>query len=108
MNTNKKKKEEKSRQCHNHKPQPFQKEEEESDKRKQNKCKSNKRTKSTKISSLFLKQNNTRQALLQQANFTLDPDETLNTEIHKKSVRLKAPNSVNASKQKHKNQINHY
>ena len=47
-------------------------------------------------------------ALLQLANFTLDPDTTLNTEIHKNSVRIKAPNSVNASKRKHKNQINHY
>ena len=45
-------------------------------------------------------------ALLQLANFTLGP--TLNTEIHKNSVRIKAPNSVNASKRKHKNQINHY
>ena len=36
-------------------------------------------------------------ALLQLANFTLGPDTTLNTEIHKKSVRIKAPNSVNAS-----------
>ena len=26
----------------------------------------------------------------------------------KNSVRIKAPNSVNASKRKHKNQINHY
>ena len=32
----------------------------------------------------------------------------LNTEIHKKSVRIKASNSVNASKRKHKNEINHY
>ena len=47
-------------------------------------------------------------ALLQLANFTLGPDTTLNTEIHKNSVRIKAPNSVNASKRKHKNQINHY
>ena len=47
-------------------------------------------------------------ALLQLANFTLGPDATLNTEIHKNSVRIKAPNSVNASKRKHKNQINHY
>ena len=46
--------------------------------------------------------------LLQVANFTLGPDATLNTEIHKTSVRRKAPNSVNASKRKHKNQINHY
>ena len=47
-------------------------------------------------------------ALLQLANFTLGPDATLNTEIHKNSVRIKAPNSVNAPKRKHKNQINHY
>ena len=47
-------------------------------------------------------------ALLQPANFILGPDATLNTEIHKNSVRIKAPNSVNASKRKHKNQINHY
>ena len=47
-------------------------------------------------------------ALSQLANFTLGPDATLNTEIHKNSVRIKAFNSVNASKRKHKNQINHY
>ena len=28
--------------------------------------------------------------------------------IKKKSIHIKAPNSVNASKRKHKNQINHY
>ena len=42
------------------------------------------------------------------ANLTLGPYATLNTEIHKNSVRIKAPNSVNASKRKHKNQIDHY
>ena len=47
-------------------------------------------------------------ALLQPANFTLGPDATLNIEIHKNSVRIKAPNSVNSSKQKHKNQMKHY
>ena len=50
-------------------------------------------------------------ALLQLANFTLGDatlNATLNTEIHKNSVRIKAPYSVNASKRKHKNQINHY
>ena len=47
-------------------------------------------------------------ALLQLANFTLGPDATLNTETHKNSVRIKAPNSVNAPKRKHKNQINRY
>ena len=41
-------------------------------------------------------------ALLQLANFTLGPDATLNTEIYKNSARIKAPNSVNASKLKHK------
>ena len=47
-------------------------------------------------------------ALLQLANFTLGPDATLNTEIHKTTVRIKSPNSVNASKRKHKNQIDHH
>ena len=47
-------------------------------------------------------------ALLQLTNFTLGPDATLNTEIHKTSVRIKATSSINASKRKHKNQINHY
>ena len=47
-------------------------------------------------------------ALLQLANFTLGPDATLYTETHKNSVRIKALNTVNASKRKHKNQINHY
>ena len=46
--------------------------------------------------------------LLQLANFTLGPDATLNTEIHKNVIRIMAPNSVNASKRKHKNQINHF
>ena len=41
-------------------------------------------------------------ALLQVANFTMGPDATLNTEMHKSSVRIKAPNAVNASKRKHK------
>ena len=47
-------------------------------------------------------------ALLQLANFTLGFDVSLNTEILKNSVRIKVLNSVNASKRKHKNQINHY
>ena len=45
---------------------------------------------------------------LQPSNFTIGPDATLNTKIHKTSVRIKALNSVKASKQKHKNEINHY
>ena len=44
-------------------------------------------------------------APLQLANFTLGLDATLNAEIHKNSVRIKAPNSVNATKRKHKNQL---
>ena len=47
-------------------------------------------------------------ALLRPANFALGPDATHNTEIHTNSVHIKAPNSFNASKRKHKNQINHY
>ena len=46
-------------------------------------------------------------AFLQLANYTLGPDATLYTEIYKNSVRIKAPNSVNSSKRKHKYQINH-
>ena len=150
---------EKSRECHNHKPQPFPDPKKKNKPTKLNKHKPNKRTKSTKISSLFPKRGNRNtkrtekqknkmthgktynksprrinykatknktntgttatewsveqttgglKALLQLANFTLGPDATLNTEIHKNSVRIKAPNSVNASKRKHKNQINHY
>ena len=35
-------------------------------------------------------------ALLRPANFTLGPDATLNTEVHKNSVRIRAPNSLPA------------
>ena len=41
-------------------------------------------------------------------NFILGPDATLDTEKHKNSVRIKAPDSVNAAKRKHKNQIKHF
>ena len=154
---------EKSRKCHNHKPQPFPDPKRKRKPTNLNKHKPNKRTKSTKISSLFPERGNRNtkrtekhknkmthgktynksprrinhkatksktnivttalersveqttgrggggvKALLQLANFTLGPDATLNTEIYKNSVRIKAPNSVNASKRKHKNQINHY
>ena len=48
-------------------------------------------------------------AVLQLDSFILGPDATLNTEIHKNSIRIKNPNAVNALKRKHrpKNQINH-
>ena len=147
----KKKVREKSRECHNHKPQPFPDPKRKRKPTNLNKHKRNKRTKSTKISSLFPKRGNRNtkrtekhknkmthgktynklpcrinhkaiksktntgtaaleqlveqttggfKALLQVANFTLGPDATLNKEIHKNSVRIKAPNSVNASKRK--------
>ena len=43
-------------------------------------------------------------AHLQLANFSLGLAATLNIEIHKNSVRIKAPNSVNASKRKQRTQ----
>ena len=153
---------EKSRECHNHKPRPIPDPKRKRKPTNLNKHKPNKRTKSTKISSLFPKRGNRNtkrtekhknklthgktynksprrinhkatksktntgttalersveqttegggegfKALFQLANFILGPDATLNTEIHKNSVRIKAPNSVIASKRKHKNQINH-
>ena len=155
----KKKVRENSRECHNRKPQPFPDPKRKRKPRNPNKHKPNKRTKSTKISSLFPKRGNRNtkrtekhknkmthgktynisprrinhkatksktitsttalersveqttggfKALLQLANFTLSPTATLNTETHKNSVRIKALNSVNALKRKHKNQINHY
>ena len=39
--------------------------------------------------------------LLRPANFTLHPDATLTTEIHKTSVRIKAPNSQAAASPVH-------
>ena len=54
----KKKVKEKSRECHNHKSQPFPDTKRERKYTKPNKRKSNKRTKSTKISSLFPKRGN--------------------------------------------------
>ena len=134
---------EKSRECHNHKPQPFPDPKRKRKPTNLNKHKSNKRTKSTKISSLFPKRGHHNikrtekhknkmthgktynksprrinykatksktntgttalersveqttggrgfKALLQLANFTLGSDATLNTEIHKNSVRIKS------------------
>ena len=54
----KKKVREKSRECHNHKPQPFPDPKRKRKPTNLNKHKSNKRTKSTKISSLFPKRGN--------------------------------------------------
>ena len=51
---------EKSRECHNHKPQPFPDTKRKRKQTKPNKRKSNKRTKSTKISSLFPKRGKNR------------------------------------------------
>ena len=133
---------EKSRECHNHKPQPFPDSKRKRKPTNLNKHKPNKRTKNTKISSLFPKRGNRNtkrtekhknkmthgktynksprrinhkatksktntgttalerlvvqttggfKALLQLANFTLCPGATLNTEIHKNSVRKRLP-----------------
>ena len=49
---------EKSKECHNHKPQPLPDTKRKWKQTKPNKCKSNKRTKSTKNSSLFPKRGN--------------------------------------------------
>ena len=54
----KKKVRETSRECHNHKPQPFPDTKRKRKPTNPNKYKSNKRTKSTKISSLFPKRGN--------------------------------------------------
>ena len=56
--TKKKKVREKSRECHNHKPQPFPDPKRKRKPTNPNKQKSNKRTKSTEISSLFPKRGN--------------------------------------------------
>ena len=95
---------EKSRKCYNYKPQPFPDPKRKRKPTNLNKHKPNKRTKSTKISLRTVSRANHRwgrgggvKAFLQLANFTLGPDATLNTEIHKNSDRIKAPNSVNAS-----------
>ena len=47
--------------------------------------------------------NSDEQALLQLTNFTLGPDATFNTEIHKNSPRIQAPQLSQCKKQ-----INHY
>ena len=57
-NGQKKSKREKTRECHNHKPQPFPDPKRKRKPTNPNKHKSNKRTKSTKISSLFPKRGN--------------------------------------------------
>ena len=77
-------------------------------KKKKKTTKSKNNTRTTALERSVEKTTGGFKALLQLANFTLGPDATLNTEIHKHSVRIKAPNSVNASKRKHKNQINRY
>ena len=58
ISSNEKKVREKSRECHNHKPQPFPDPKRKRKPTNLNKHKPNKRTKSTKISSLFTKRGN--------------------------------------------------
>ena len=147
----KKKVREKSRECHNHKPQSFPDSKRKRKPTNLNKHKPNKRTKSTKISSLFPKRGNRNTKRTEEhknkmthdktynksprrinhkaiksktntgttalersveqttggskvppqpANPTPGHDTTPNTEIHKNSVRIKTPNSVNASSMK--------
>ena len=153
----KKKVREKSRKCHNHKPQPFPDPKRKRKPTNPNKHKSKKRTKSTKISSLFPKRGNRNTKRIEKHKNKMTHGTTYNKsprrinrkatknktntgttaperpaeqttegvwstftasspwvplllliQKHKNSVRIKASNSVNASKRKHKNQINHY
>ena len=77
-------------------------------KKKKNSTKSRNNTRTTALERSVEYTTGGFKALLQLTNFTLGPDAILNTETHKNSVRIKAPNSVNASNRKHTNQINHY
>ena len=83
---------EKSRECHNHKPQPFPDTKRKRKPTNPNKHKSNKRTKSTKISSLFPKRGNRN---------------TKRTEKHKNKMTLgktynKSPRRINYKSTKSK------
>ena len=118
----------KSRECHNHKPQPFPDPKRKRKPTNLNKHKLNKCTKGTKISSLFPKRGNHNTKRTEKHKNKMTHGKTYNKSPrrinhkatksktntgttaleHKNSVRIKAPNSVNASKRKHKNQINHY
>ena len=71
---------EKSRECHNYKPQPFPITKRKRKQTKPNKRKSNKRTKSTKISSLFPKRGNRlpTQSMHQSENIKIKPTTMIN------------------------------
>ena len=69
---------EKSRECHNHKPQPFPDTKRKRKQTKPNKHKSNKRTKSTKISSLFPKRGNRNAQKTEKHTNKITPGKTWN------------------------------
>ena len=114
-----------SRECHNHKLQPFPDPKRKRKPTNLNKHKPNKRTKSTKISSLFPKRGNRNTKRTEKHKNKMTHGKTYNKSprrINHKATRRKTstgttalersveqtPNSVNASKRKHKNQINRY
>ena len=104
----KKKVREKSRECHNHKPQPFPDPKRKRKPTNPNKHKSNKHTKSTKISSLFPKRGNRNTKRTKKHKNKMTHGKTYNKSprrINQNSVRIKAPYSVNASKRKHKFEV---
>ena len=88
----KKKVREKSRECHNHKPQPFLGPKRKRKPTNPNKHKSNKRTKSTKISSLFPKRGNRN---------TKRTEKHKNKVTHEKTYN-KSPRRINHQKGKRK------
>ena len=69
---------EKSRECHNHKPQPFPDTERKGKPTNPNKHKSNKRTKSTKIRSLFPKRGNRNTKRTEKHKNKMTHDKTYN------------------------------
>ena len=80
---------EKSRECHNHKPQPFPDPKRKRKRTNLNKHKPNKRTKSTKISSLFPKRGNRN---------TKRTEKHKNKMTHGKTYN-KSPRRINQTKQ---------
>ena len=79
----KKKVREKSRECHNHKPRPFPDTKRKRKPTNPNKHKSNKRTKSTKISSLFPKQGNRNTKRTEKHKNKMTHGKTYNKSPHK-------------------------
>ena len=82
---------EKSRECHNHKPQPFPDIKRKRKPKNPNKHKSIKRTKSTKISSLFPKRGNRNAKRTEKHKNKMAQGETYNKSPRR--INHKAPNS---------------